>query len=158
MKKLAFLATAAFVLTLVPAAHAQAAVTATGDLCDIESWTDDQVVFDGGPIAVTATPANPAPQPDTTPRVLDELPVDGVTDPVSITLTCSIQSGAAHATTDLVSASGSGPNVAVVQPAQATVSPEDWELHLCTQLTVTDADGDVRTVYWDDVDDRFSAD
>ena len=131
--------------------------TLAGDVCNYrgaitprpqggDEWA---VLVTGGPIAaarvVTMLPA------------LDEVLDDNL---YSITLTCSVKVGESdHTSPTAASATATGLGVAVLQPRELTyLDPEIKGIGLCTQVTLTDRDGDSTTLYWDVADEAFGTD
>ena len=107
-------------------------ITPSGVLCGFTSVTDPTVEngqtqtgeIDGGPVGDPSKPA------------------------ATVTLTCTIQVGAAngtHAGADAVSLSGTGTGVATVGGAATYISPEGQPVFMCSQVTVNGT-----TYYWDD--------
>ena len=134
------IAAAVVALAFGPVAPAGAEPPAVhGPLCHFYSTSPG--VFTGGPVAVVAG--------------------DPSGNPVSVTLTCSIRSGATHTAPVIASASASGTSVVTLPP-----TPFDWDVEpdtvvsLCTALTVVDAHGETHRLYWNPYsgggDGRFS--
>lgn len=146
----------ALVLALSAApAHAERP-TLAGDVCDHRTsvnpagtgeWT---AVVRGGPLAaadvVTTVPA------------LDEVLDD---NPYAITLTCTLKVGWSndHTSPAAATASASGLGVAVLPPTLLPYDdPDGTFAAVCTEVTVTDRDGDSATFYWDVYDESFGTD
>ena len=128
-------------LVLVPAPARAATPLADGQLCGYSMMSDptgpDGTMtgyLEGGPVFAVA----------------DDL----AGNPVSVTLTCTIQTGwdLSHAGTDAVSASASGTGVAVLPPTPYRFTMADpWEpLSLCTEVILVDGHGETHHLYWDD--------
>lgn len=119
-------------------------VTATATPQPLRPGSGCTVVEDYGPSSVTGYLSGTVAAAD----LPDPGPTPG-TNPVTVTLTCSIQStGYAHGLTDDFSASGSGTAVAVVGPVPFSVPKpaDDALVGVCGRADVTGAGGTV--TYW----------
>lgn len=137
-------------------AHAERP-TLAGDVCTWRSSPEPRpqggdefaVLVSGGPIAaarvVTMIPA------------LDEVLDDNL---YAITLTCSIKVGESdHTSPTAASATANGLGVAVLAPVHMVYrDPSFAGLAICTEVTVTDRDGESATLYWDVADEEFGTD
>ena len=144
----ALAAAAAVALAVVPGAPAGAAPAADGRRCTFASVTNPSGSGDvqlgeinGGPVVVAD---------------LSDL----LANPVTVTLTCTIQvhPNWTHAGADAVSVSASGAVAVTLPPTVASyVAPEGYPVFLCTELTVTDARGATHHLYWDGSAKEYSA-
>ena len=132
--------------------------TLAGDVCEqrtsVRTETVDgrwHTIVRGGPLAaarvVTMVPA------------VDEVLDDNL---YSITLTCTLKVGwwNDHTSPAADSASSTGLAVAVLPPTLMAFDSDDVDTPtgVCSEVTVTDRDGDSATLYWDVYDESFGTD
>lgn len=143
------------VLVLSLGSAATAAPTLAGTVCEFGALPADENTWvaeiDGGPIAAVDVKTV---APDVVALVRD--------NPVSVTLTCSIQVGwtTDHTGTPVASVSASGDGVAVLAPTPVTFDDPSGDsfFGLCTRLDLTGQDGGTSTLYWDVYEEEFSTD